>query len=263
MHGCDASAEKKANEHSLKRYLSNIKVHIRPKLGQLEVRHLTVALVDDYLITLAEGNLDDESIPKDERVSAVPSEAKRSRTILNGMVRMAHAHGAIPNNFMSSTFIVPVPKRPIVILTLRQIDQMLAACDTYRTGPERRGPSPDGLIGAVLRIMLGAGVRIGEALALRKCDVIAPTEEGAPWLVSIQGTVVQPDRGKVFRQGASQDGVIPSHHSSGWLRRRPPSGPPGAGSRRRPGGTSFLHSQWDVRFSRQPEADVACDSFAG
>jgi integrase len=179
------AAEKKAGDVSLSKYESVVRVHLLPKLGSHLVENLDVAVVDDFLMTLN---------------ASAPSQARRAKVVLIAMVKIAVAHKAIPNNFMSATFVPPTEEKEIVILTLPQINKMLAAVDSWRQGPHRRDTRPDGRLGKVLRVALGSGLRIGEVVALRRMDVKPPEGGGAPWLVTVSGTVIVPDKGAIFRQ---------------------------------------------------------------
>lgn len=49
------------------------------------------------------------------------------------------------------------------------------------------GPNPDGQLGQVVEVMLGTSARIGEVLAVRRCDVDVTTK---PPTLRIAGTVV-------------------------------------------------------------------------
>ncbi|MDH6236262.1 site-specific integrase [Cryobacterium sp. CG_9.6] len=181
-------AEKKAGPQSMARYESTMRNHILNKetgLGELAVGDLEIPVVDAFLMELAE---------------KAPSEADRARILLSAMLKLAVGHQAVPVNFMPSAFVPPAREYEILILTMPQIDRMLGAVDAWNTAPGRRGPRPDGRLGRVLRIALGSGLRIGEVGALRRRDVKRPQGEGAPWTLTVQGTIIEPDKGSIFRQ---------------------------------------------------------------
>jgi integrase len=59
------------------------------------------------------------------------------------------------------------------------------------------GPKPDGQLSAIIEVMLGTSARIGEALAIRRCDVdIAGTRP----IVRVTGTIATPRGVAPFRQ---------------------------------------------------------------
>src|SRR5215204_4339430 len=71
------------------------------------------------------------------------------------------------------------------------------AVASWRSGPSVSGPRTDGQVQDVIEVMLGTSDRIGEALALRKCDI---DDTVSPMQVTMAGTlVVMNDRG-VYRQ---------------------------------------------------------------
>lgn len=53
-------------------------------------------------------------------------------------------------------------------LTIEQIQRVREATAVWRTGG---GPKPDRQLDAIIEVMLGTSARIGEVLALRRCDV--------------------------------------------------------------------------------------------
>ena len=59
------------------------------------------------------------------------------------------------------------------------------------------GPKPDGQVRDLIEVMLGTATRIGETLALRKCDIDMTADP--PW-VHIRGTLVVQSGGGVLRQ---------------------------------------------------------------
>ena len=59
------------------------------------------------------------------------------------------------------------------------------------------GPKPDGQVRDLIEVMLGTATRIGETLALRKCDVEMIADP--PW-VHIGGTLVMHSSVGVLRQ---------------------------------------------------------------
>ncbi|WP_157681780.1 tyrosine-type recombinase/integrase [Microbacterium pygmaeum] len=61
------------------------------------------------------------------------------------------------------------------------------AARDWRKGEGYLGPRPDGQVRDLIEVMLGSATRIGEALALRKCDVDMTVD---PPVVSVNGTIV-------------------------------------------------------------------------
>ncbi|MEO7006828.1 MAG: tyrosine-type recombinase/integrase, partial [Terrimesophilobacter sp.] len=158
-------------------------LHVRPGIGALALRELNIQRLDKFLMNLAAGH---------------PTEAKRAKTIIRGALKLAASYGAAQID-LSALFVVPRKHLEVRALKQVDIDAVFHAIDTWRTGLGRRGPRPTRHLGDAFRIMLGAGLRIGEVLALRKCD-IHPGGEDKPWKLEVNGTIIVPDHGKTFRQ---------------------------------------------------------------
>ncbi|GAA4192509.1 hypothetical protein GCM10022288_24860 [Gryllotalpicola kribbensis] len=100
------------------------------------------------------------------------SRAKHSRTMLNLLFAFALRPDAIPRNPVEGTSPLEKPKNVPHALTLTQIAAIRQAASSWRTGPDVKGPKPDGQVRDILEVLLGTALRIGEALALRPCDVL-------------------------------------------------------------------------------------------
>jgi integrase len=59
------------------------------------------------------------------------------------------------------------------------------------------GPNPDGQLGQIVEVMLGTSARIGEVLAVRRCDIDVTVN---PALMRIAGTVISNKGEPTFRQ---------------------------------------------------------------
>ena len=56
-------------------------------------------------------------------------------------------------------------------LTIEQVEAIRRAVRGWRRGSGLPGPPPDGQLEQIIEVMLGTSARIGEVLAIRKCDV--------------------------------------------------------------------------------------------
>lgn len=63
------------------------------------------------------------------------------------------------------------PPSQTMALTLEQVDAVRDAARGWRRAPGTPGPPPDGQLEQIIGAMLGTSARIGEVLAIRKCDV--------------------------------------------------------------------------------------------
>lgn len=106
------------------------------------------------------------------RESDLLSRARHSRTLLNLLFRFALRHDAIPRNPVEGTSELRKPGKTIHALTLGQVQAIRMAAASWRTGPDVKGPKPDGKVRDICEILLWTSMRPGEVLGLRPCDVI-------------------------------------------------------------------------------------------
>jgi len=123
--------------------------------------------------------------------------AKQSLAILSMIFGFAVRREIIQRNPVKETSRMKKPARTPKALTTEQIAAIRVAARDWRTGERTMGPRSDGQVRDVIEVMLGTATRIGEALALRQCDVDLDAE---PPRVSITGTIVVHNRAGVFRQ---------------------------------------------------------------
>ena len=146
-------------------YAKTARLHVVPQVGSLMVRECSVPRLDRVLQATAR--------------EVGPATAKLVRTVLTGALSLAVRHGALVANPMREVA-VPRSKRqevrapsPADVLALRAdmaADPRAAAVD----------------LPVLLDVLAGTGARIGEALALRWCDV--DLDAGT---VALTGTVVR------------------------------------------------------------------------
>lgn len=115
------------------------------------------------------------------------SRAKHSRTMLNLLFGFALRQDAVPRNPVEGCSPLKKPKGAPQALSLEQIAAIRAAAAVWRTGPAFKGPKPDGKVRDLIEVLLGTGLRPGEALAIRRCDV---AEVDGRMLLHVRGTVI-------------------------------------------------------------------------
>jgi integrase len=153
-------------------YRDDIRLHVMPAFEYFTLGEITTGRVERFL--------------KSELVVSY-SRAKHSRTMLNLLFNFALRYDAIPRNPVEGTSQLKKPKGTPEALTLLQIASIRHAAATWRTGPDVLGPKPDGQVRDILEVLLGSALRIGEALALRPCDV----RDGPKGMViEVTGTVI-------------------------------------------------------------------------
>lgn len=155
---------------------------VLPVFEHFVLREITISKVDRFLRTLAAQSY---------------SRAKHAKVVLNLALGMAHRYEAIERNPVSGTKRLKRPVTQATALTLEEIQAIRAAARTWRRETKAPGPRPDGQLEVMIEVMLGSSLRIGEVLALRKCDVDLTT---TPASLRVAGTIVSPKGKPTYRQ---------------------------------------------------------------
>lgn len=163
-------------------YEGDYERYVSPQLGALKLRELTVPRVDRFLTDTA-------------RIS--PRRAKATRTVLAQMVGMAVRYGAMPANTVRDASLVRVPKTQPRALTDEEVADLYSALRAWTAQEPKSGPRRKDTLLHMVTLMLGTGLRIGEALALRWQDVDLVAQ---PPRLTISGTLVTPKKSPMFYQ---------------------------------------------------------------
>ena len=164
-------------------YERNMLQLVMPAFEHYILREITVRKVDQFIKTLA------------ARKSY--SMAKQARTVLSLALGLAVRYDAIAKNPVRDTTRLRKPPSQAMALTTKQVDAIRAAVGGWRRGPGIPGPPPDGQLEQIMEVMLGTSARIGEVLAIRKCDVDVTK---SPATVRICGTIISPAGKPTYRQ---------------------------------------------------------------
>jgi len=164
-------------------YATEVRTLLMPALEHLTLREVTTGRVERFLKAQEAASL---------------SKARQSRVLLNLMMKFAMRHDALRHNPVSGTSPLHKPPTAPKALTMDEITRIRKAAREWRTGDGLPGPKPDGQLREIIEVMLGSSARIGEALALRKCDADMTV---SPPTVHIRGTVVVRKGKGVLRQG--------------------------------------------------------------
>ncbi|MCQ9386797.1 tyrosine-type recombinase/integrase [Brevibacterium moorei] len=143
-------------EQSVQRYEAVINGHILAGLGELRLMEVAVSRVANFLRTLND---------------RTPGAAATCRTVLNGMFRIAVEHDALKSNPVRDITLPTRKKKPVQALTVDEVDELRAGLREWENEPGVHGPARGTELSDLVDIMLGSGIRIGEALALRWSDV--------------------------------------------------------------------------------------------
>ena len=142
----DLPAERRANTRQLYQYgLDN---YVLPHLGALRLREVGTPAIDRML--------------KAVTATAGPGAAKTARSVVSGMFALAVRHGLVTvNPVREAAPVSAVRKARIRALSRAEVDTMLGLLRSHDRALELDLPD-------LVEFMLGTGVRIGEALAVRR-----------------------------------------------------------------------------------------------
>lgn len=175
-------AQREISDGTKKNYRDELRVHVRPFFESYTLGEITTGRVETFLKT---------------ELASSYSRAKQARTMLNLLFGFALRHDAIARNPVQGTSPLRKPKGSPEALTLDQIQRIRHAAAFWRTGPDVKGPKPDGNVRDALEVLLGTGLRPGEALALRPVDI----KDGRNGMVAhVSGTIVYRQGEGTFRQ---------------------------------------------------------------
>ncbi|WP_127125586.1 tyrosine-type recombinase/integrase [Georgenia sp. SYP-B2076] len=179
----DLDAESKLAPSTRALYERNMRQLVMPAFEHYVLREITVRKVDQFIKTLA--------------TTKSYSMAKQARTVLSLALGLAVRYDAIAKNPVRDTTRLRKPPSQAMALTATQVEAIRDATRGWRRGPGVPGPPPDGQLEQIIEIMLGTSARIGEVLAIRRCDVDVIS---SPATVRICGTIVSPAGKPTHRQ---------------------------------------------------------------
>jgi integrase len=149
---------------------------IAPGLGSVRLRELSVSRLDRFL--------------KLTTKNRGPAAARRTRSVLSGVVGLAARRGAITSNPLRDVDFIEKPAKEVLALSLEQLWDLRAKMYANQLAVDRDLPEP-------IDFMLGTGARIGEMLAMRwkhlDLDAARPTaliRATAVW-VNGRGMIIQ------------------------------------------------------------------------
>jgi integrase len=164
-------------------YERNMRQLVLPAFGNFTLREINVRKVDQFIKALT--------------ASKSYSTAKQARTVLSLAFGLAVRYDAVKENPVRGIAKMHKPPSQALALTVDQVDAMRTAVREWRRGEGLSGPKPDGQLEQIIEVMLGTSARIGEVLAIRKCDVDVTR---SPATVRICGTIISPAGKPTYRQ---------------------------------------------------------------
>lgn len=178
----DLDLEGRVGESTRELYERDMRTLVLPAFEHFTLREITISKVDRFLKAQA-------------KISY--SRAKHSKVVLNLALGLALRYEAIVRNPVLGTSRLRPPPSKALALTVSEVEAIRAAVRGWRRGPGLSGPKPDGQLEAIIEVMLGTSARIGEVLAIRKCDVDVTV---SPATVRLAGTIVSPKGKPTYRQ---------------------------------------------------------------
>lgn len=164
-------------------YERNMRQLVLPAFEHYALREVSVRKVDQFIKTLAK--------------TKSYSMARQARTVLSLAFGLAVRYDAMRENPVRDTARLRRPPAQAMSLTPQQVDEIRRAVRGWRRGSGLPGPPPDGQLEQIIEVMLGTSARIGEVLAIRKCDVDVTR---SPATVRLCGTIVSPTGKPTHRQ---------------------------------------------------------------
>lgn len=168
--------ERKRSATSAKAYRTRL-ARVLPQLGQLRLREITVGRLETFF-----DDLEDEGLS--------PNYRRNIRAAVSGILQLAVKHRAIGTNPVMDLDDIEGGRKQPRGLTAEERRRLLDFLDNDRAARRRDLP-------ALARFMLGTGVRLGEALAVRWCDLnldgirVDGLENPVP-VVAITHTITRP-----------------------------------------------------------------------
>lgn len=165
------------------RYERDLRTLVLPAFENYALREITVRKVDRLLKQLHERSYD---------------RAQKAKVVLNLAFKLAVRWEVLDRNPVTGVDTLRRPPHQAQALTLETVKFVRSRVAEWQEGADGKpGPRPDGQVLAIIETMLGTSARIGEVLALRRCDV---NLDGEHPTVRIAGTIISIDNGKTFRQ---------------------------------------------------------------
>jgi integrase len=163
-------------------YERNVRKLVMPAFENYTLREITISKVDRFLKAQANRSY---------------SRAKQAKVVLNLAFGLAVRYEAIPRNPVTGTARLRKPPSTTMALSITQVEAIRHAVRAWRRGGGLSGPKPDGQLESIIEVMLGTSARIGEVLALRKCDVDVTC---SPATARLCGTIISPNGKPTHRQ---------------------------------------------------------------
>ena len=159
-------------------YRKTVERVIKPAIGDLRINELSTGLADAFLKALAK---------------EAPSKPRRAKVVLGQMMKLAVRHGATDVNPLLNVGPVARPKPQPFAFGAGEAQAIIDGVEAWQRSRDpffakRPAQWRDDYYADLLRVLLGSGLRIGEALGLRVCDVDVTA---TPVTIRVAGKVLE------------------------------------------------------------------------
>lgn len=161
-------AEDRLESTTINEYQRVLRTLISPELGSKRLDDVTTDHVNELLAELGQWSRNRQ---------------RKAKVILGAMLDFAVKRGALPINPVRGSLSIRRPPTSPASLTAGDLARVHAALRSWLS-KERPGPRSSGDLGDIIEVMIGAGARIGEVLALRWSDIDLDTRT-----VSLNATI--------------------------------------------------------------------------
>lgn len=195
----DIANDGEHSESTIDRYQSAIDVHVLPALGSVRLGEVTVGLLDQFV-----------------KARKTPANVKVCRVVLTGMFGLATRHDVFDHNPVRETSKRAAEKKPVRAMTVLEVATLRANVAEW-SGANQYG-APRGLdLPEIVDVMVGTGSRIGEVLAVRRCDLDLAAD---PPTATVCGTIVGNRRQEKPKTDSSRRTMILPSFAAAALRRQ-------------------------------------------
>ncbi|MDQ3423719.1 MAG: site-specific integrase [Actinomycetota bacterium] len=163
-------------------YERDMRQLVLPAFEHLTLREIGVARCDALLKQLGQRSY---------------ARSKRAKTVMRLAFGLALRHEVIVRNPIDGVARLHKPKRTPTALTATEVNAIRAVIKAWEHTRGTSGPNPDGQLGQIVEVMLGTSARIGEVLAIRRCDLDVTA---MPATLRICGTMVTERGVGTYRQ---------------------------------------------------------------
>jgi len=180
-------ADGRLESTTINEYQRVLRALVGPEVGSQRLDELTTEHVDELLAALGQRSRNRQ---------------RKAKVVLGAMLDFAVNEGALERNPVRGSLSISRPATSRPTLTAAQMARIHEAVRVSHRKP-RSGPRSSEDMSDIIEVMLGAGARIGEVLALRWSDIDLDTTT-----ISINATIKTPPGEGTYRKPLSQPRLV-------------------------------------------------------